>query len=222
MNEETEKLKEDENTENRNINFLIYALIIFIIIFGATFYFLDATDNKYNYKNKETGQKFSFTKDKFNDDLTLHVLTAYSIYQGIGHKYDVSFRNSPEELEGLFVEDDVKNKVLSKKQLYITLDPDLKGKAVVASVELGRIIGTADWGVFKIPTQVGTTEKTDTTYPVITCRDSSARTGVILLRLGNTTSVTSDKECVIVEGTDYDNLIKAADRLAYNLLGVLP
>ncbi len=218
----------DENlkkkNEDRNIKILLYVVIFFIIMTGAVFFLFGENSifgDKYTYENKNTGDKFSFRKEKIDEGLILHTLTAYSIYQRTGHKYDISFRNNPKEIETIFI-DDVRKNILGKERLYITLDPNYKGKAVVASVELGRVLGEAEWGVFKIPTSAATIEKTNTTYPVVTCKDVNSRTGVIWLRLGNTTSVTSYKGCVIVEGTDYDNLIKAADKLAYYLLGVMP
>lgn len=217
-----ESLKKED--ENRNIKALLYVITFLILITGVIFFLFGENSifgDKYTYENKNTGDKFSFKKEKIDENLVLHTLTAYSIYQRTGHKYDISFRNDPKELEALSI-DDVRKNILGKERLYITLDPNYKGKAVVASVELARILGQAEWGVFKIPTSAATIEKTNTTYPVVTCKDVSSRVGVIWLRLGNTTSVTSYKGCVIVEGTDYDNLIKAADKLAYYLLGVMP
>src|SRR3989344_365991 len=213
------------NTRNRNLNVMIAVILFFIVLFGGLFYLFEESSifgNKYTYTNKETGSKYSFVREKINNDLTMNILTTYSIYKGAGHKYDIPFRNSPKDLENIPVDADIKKKIIAKQRLYITLDPELEGKATIASVEIGRILGTAEWGVFQIPTGVGTTRKTNTTYPVITCMNSSPRTGVLWLRLGNTTHVISDKDCIIIEGKNYNDLIKAADKLAYNLLGVLP
>jgi hypothetical protein len=149
-------------------------------------------------------------------------LTTYTVFQGIGHIYDTSFRNGPKELEDLFIEDDVRKKIISKEKLFITINPELDAKAVLATVEVGRVVGNAEWGIFKIPTEVATTVETGTSRPVKTCKSTSSRIGVILFRIGETTSVTSEDECIIVEGKDSDELIKAADKLAYTLLNVLP
>jgi len=116
---------------------------------------------------------------------------------------------------------EVKTKILDKDGVYITLDPYGSSKSVLAAIEINRVLGTNDYGVFKIPTQSATYKPTNTTFPYITCTDATKQIGVIYLLVENKTRIASLGECVVVEGKDYDDLIKAADKLTLHLLGVM-
>jgi len=209
--------------QGKRINLVVYALIIILIVLIVLLVFYKNSSNgldknQYVYKNPQ-GEEFIFTKSNV-DNLTLNVLTAYVDKNGL-HQYQIPFRNNPNDLKNISIEPNIKNKILNKQGIFITLNPNLKSGAVIAAVEISRIIGTNDYGVFKIPTQSATTIPTNTTYPVINCNDATKDTGVILIGIGNYTRIFSNKECVIVEGDNYDNLIKAADKLSLHLLNVM-
>ena len=209
--------------QGKRINLVVYALIIILIVLIVLLVFYKNSSNgldknQYVYKNPQ-GEEFIFTKSNV-DNLTLNVLTAYVDKNGL-HQYQIPFRNNPNDLKNISIEPNIKNKILNKQGIFITLNPNLKSDAVIAAVEISRVIGTNDYGVFKIPTQSATTIPTNTTYPVINCNDATKDTGVILIGIGNYTRIFSNKECVIVEGDNYDNLIKAADKLSLHLLNVM-
>ena len=208
--------------EKKRLNIIIYVLIIVLIVL-VVFVVVNRQSglltNKYVYTNPK-GEDFTFTKTKL-ENITFHVLTAYVETNKGLNQYTIPFRNNPYDLEDILIEVNIKNKILNKKGIYITLNPNLRSEAVIAAIEISRVIGTNDYGIFKIPTQSATTIPTNTTFPVINCNDATQDTGVILLGIGNYTRVFSNKECVIVEGDSYENLIKAADKLALHLLNVM-
>ena len=209
-------------SEGKRLNIIIYILIIVLIIL-VVFVVINRQSglltNKYTYTNPK-GEDFTFAKTKV-ENITMHILTAYVEDENGLHQYTVSFRNNPYDLEDIYLEPNIKNKILNKKGIFMTLNPNLRSEAVVAAVEISRIIGTNDYGVFKIPTQSATTMSTNTTFPVRNCKDATQDIGVILLGIGNYTRVFSNKECTVVEGDSYENLIRAADRLALHLLNVM-
>ncbi len=197
---------------------LIFMIIAFILI-------VPSLSNTYIYTNP-SGEKFTFTKTKLGD-LTLHTLTTYVTYKGDtkNYQYSIPLRYGPESLDGIFVKKGINDLILNKEYLYLTLDPNLNSKALIANVDIAKVTGTADYSVFKIPTQGALTSPANnsnsTLTPIITCKNADKKIGVIWLNIGSENKIYNVGECVVVQGTDYDNLIKVADRLVYNLLGVM-
>ena len=201
-------------------------LVIILILITITLIFLiPSISNKYTYTNPN-GERFTFYKSRVGDTL-MHTLSAYANYKDNkeNYEYAIALRNSPKSLEDIQVQQGIKNKILNKKYIYITLDPEFKGEAVLASIEIAKVLGQANYGIFKIPTQgalLYSLNKTNSTNtPVITCNNANKEIGVIWLNLGKENKIYSSRECVIVEAVDYKNLIKVADRLVYDLLDVM-
>ena len=207
---------------SRRIGILV---IILIIIAIALMLIIPTLNPKYIYTN-DNGESFEFVKSPVGD-LTMHVLTTYVTYKGdiSDYQYTIPLRNGPKSLEDISVVKGINPVILNKKYVYITLNPDRNSQAVLASIEIAKVIGTADYGVFKIPTKgafthpVNNTNSTET--PIITCKNANKDIGVIELRLGNENKIYSNKECVILEAKDEESLIRVADRFVYNLLGVM-
>lgn len=204
------------------LGILIYVLIaitIIMIIFAVINFKKPILTNRYIYTSP-SGEQFQFIKNKIGD-ITHHTLTIYTIDKTGKHQYDTPFINDPYSLEDIKIFGDVKDKILDKQGIFVTLDPDSNSKSVLAAIEITRVIGTNDYGVFKIPTQAATFKQTNTTFPYVNCANATKQIGVIYLFVGNETRIASLGECVVVEGKDYDELIKAADKLTLHLLGVM-
>ena len=82
-------------------------------------------------------------------------------------------------------------------------------------------------GIFRIPTTGAVTReiqgRPESANLTKTCADSSEKELVIEFRYANETKVYVDEtgwRCVIVEGKDKDELIKAADKTVLTLLGL--
>jgi hypothetical protein len=208
--------------QEKKIGILLYVLIFFaivMIVFAIFSFKKPILSNKYVYTSP-SGEQFEFYKYQI-ENITQHILTIYRVDQGVKHQVDIPFINDPYSLENIQIGNEVKDNILTKKGLFITLDPYGDSKSVLAAIEITRVIGTNDYGVFKIPTQSATIVQTNTTFPVKTCGDATQDIGVIYLAIGNQTQVFSYKNCVVVEGKTYDDLIKSADKLTLNLLGVM-
>jgi hypothetical protein len=203
----------------RILIFILLIIFIAMIVFAVISFKKPIISNRYIYTSP-SGEQFEFFKSK-TENITFHVLRVYTINKEGKHQYDIPFINDPYSLEKLPITGDVKNKILDKQGIFITLDPYGSSKSVLAAIEINRVIGTNDYGVFKIPTQTATYKVTNTSFPYKTCKDANNQIGVIYLFVGNYTRIVPYGECVIVEGKDYDELIKAADKLTLNLLGVM-
>ncbi|AJF62628.1 MAG: hypothetical protein QT11_C0001G0485 [archaeon GW2011_AR20] len=209
--------------QEKKLNILIYVLIavtIALIIFAVINFKKPILSNKYVYTSP-SGEQFQFFKSEIGN-ITQHIVTIYAIdKQNNKHQVDIPIISDPYSIEDIPILNEVKTKILDKDGVYITLDPYGSSKSVLAAIEINRVLGTNDYGVFKIPTQSATYKPTNTTFPYITCTDATKQIGVIYLLVENKTRIASLGECVVVEGKDYDDLIKAADKLTLHLLGVM-
>lgn len=212
-----------------NLNRKIGIGVIILILIAITIIIVSPMLSNSYIHTSPSGEKFEFTRYS-SGGLTTHVLTTYVSYKGDAnnYKYALPFRYGPKQLEDISVNDNVNANVLNKKYIYITLNPKYSGKAILATIDLAKVLGTADYGVFKIPTEGALTYLTDNqtnltdTTPIITCNQVTKDVGVIMLLIGEKNrAYTNVQGCVIIEALDDENLIKVADRVVYDLLGVM-
>lgn len=130
------------------------------------------------------------------------------------------FRYSPLEVENIFIDNNSKQNIL-KNKLYITLSGNLSSISVLAFIDLGQITGTKHH-ILNIPTFPALADKDNGNVPLITCDNTTNETGVIYLKLGNKTKIYSKNNgCVVVQGTNEVNILKATYRLIFELLEVI-
>lgn len=163
---------------------------------------------------------------------TLYRIYVSMVSDNVAKNYDYSLYYSPYDVEDLDLEEGIAEKVISKGYIYITQDPDLPsktdGRSNLAVRHIAQIVGTADgpfyYGLYKINTEVAFTKhvklNVSKSVPIKTCDDANDEVAVIEVRLGNETKIYSEGECIIVEGTNEKEILMAADKLAYSLLGV--
>lgn len=204
--ESDEKKEWVDKNSSRNIIIAVIVILGLIILFFSIRYLYNPETNGDNYVYN--GFKFTrvsnlwFTEVQINNKL-----------------FRISMRYSPRELEHISVEPGIYEKIVSSKKIYFTVPGNLSSVAVLAITELGRIVGTR-YGILNIPSQSALTEGNETL--VKTCKDAVNGTGVILFKTGNTTAVYSDKNCVIVQGVEEWDIVRAADRVTFGLLGIMP
>lgn len=204
--EPDEKKEEADKNSSRNIIIVVIVILGLIILFFSIRYLYhpETNDDSYIYNG------FKFTK----------VSNLWFTEVQINNKlFRISMRYSPRELEHISVEPGIYKKVVSSKKIYFTVPGNLSSVAVLAITELGRVVGTR-YGILNIPSQSALTEGNETL--VKTCKDAVNDTGVILFKTGNTTAVYSDKNCIIVQGVEEWDIVKAADRVTFGLLGIMP
>ena len=99
-----------------------------------------------------------------------------------------------------------------------SLTPNLTSTSVVALAEISKITGNKF--LYNIPTR-GAFSYFNGDNPYVTCEGATKNKAVILLKLSDKTEVYSEGECIIVQGTDEDEIIKAATRLILKVLSIV-
>src|SRR3989344_1023506 len=218
--------------KNYLVKILILSVVIFFIVFGSLrlYRIINVDRSTYTFDGA-TGQ-FTFNIVE-NNKLKQHVVSVY-VFEDDGKEHEkvIPLRYGPKEMKDITVEKDIDNLVLLdlskedtlKDLIYITQDPKLVEESnrdsIVASLEIMKVVGDYSFGVYKIPMQMAYTAKGSTNLPIITCKDTESSKGVIFLKYGNGNRIYSEEGCVILEATTSEGLIKVADRLVLDLLGV--
>ncbi len=198
---------------------MLFVILIGVIIFGSLTYEKGTITGRHIYET-EKGQEFAFIEGKAGDVKT-YELQIYAERFGVEHLYQVPLRNLPDDVKPIPLDTRAVKKILSSRGVFITYDPNLKSDVAIGAIEIASVIGTADFGIFKIPTEGAFTEATDIDYSVKTCEDAKDGVIVINLRLEDENRVYLEEDCVIIEGENYESLIKSSEKLIYSLLGVL-
>src|SRR3989344_807145 len=169
--------------QEKKLGILFYILIfitLIMIIFAVISFKKPILKNDYVYTSP-SGEQFKFFKSEI-DNLTQHIVTIYAFdKQRNKHQIDIPIINDPYSLENIEIFGEVKDKILNKQGVFVTVDPYGNSKSVLAAIEITRVIGTNDYGVFKIPTQSAVFKPTNTTFPYITCANATKEIGVIYL-----------------------------------------
>jgi len=190
---------------------ILAIIVIFLVAAGLFAYF---------YKSSREPKSFSYNgfkvyevlKDSFNIEV---------FFANDPEPHYLSTRYNPKDLEYIEIEGDKIREDVLKNEIFIIMDPshpNLTTKSVVALVEISKV--TSNKFLFNIPTTGAFTEKRGDN-PVKYCKDVTKKTAIIWLKLSNQTRIYSDDGCVMVEGTDEDELIKAGTKLTLKLLGVM-
>lgn len=205
---------------NKNDKILAVILILFVLMTAAIFIFAKIKADKgfIKYTNSE-GIAFKLLKDNI-DGTTFYAIRIFE-------NYDYFFRYSPKDVENISVEKDI-YKILNRpkgtKMVYITQDLDFLSKTntdtMLASSEFARILGTNDYGVFKLNVKSTYTTNDSAKLVPITCANVTDENAVIYIKEGEN-KIYSDKGCLIIQGTKED-IIRIGDRFAYYLANVVP
>lgn len=210
----------DDTQNSKKMAIFIICLIGSLLLFGILIYvnqqtgFLSTKDLAYyQYSNGE---------DNFNVRKVIrgnYVGWQTEMYIK-DFRYVLELYNDPAKLDDIEVDRAAKNKILDDKQVFITWPPteDFKQTTVFVYQDLKKVIAEPD--IFNIPvTYASTSEYKNNT--VMDCKDATAKASVIKLQLGETTKVSTEGNCIILQGKDEAGIMMAADRLIYLLLGVM-
>jgi hypothetical protein len=216
---------------NKKLEYSIIAGIVLVVIVISVMVGINNIKKASTYTYQGRTDNFSFQITRTND-FTQHFLQVFTQENGLTHEKLIPFQYGPKELQNIYLEKDIYKKVVgdqtSKTKIFLTQDIKLisitNQSSVIAEQEIGKVTGTANYSVFKIPTKAAFTYNdgtlTLTADQVIDCKYANSKVAVILFQLGNETKIYSENECVIVQGKDSDGIKKAATKLSYHLLGV--
>jgi len=197
-----------------------YILLIFIgILLAAGVYVFfnepqTAVQDNYQYSNGE---------DVFNVTKVSETETYIPLSIGVLEPliYVIGLRNDPLSLEDIPVEGVINTRIYGDEEIYVTINPhaNLSSKTSIAALEIDKIIDNEY--LYDIPVHSAMTLVNEYGYPVKSCYDGKDSSTVIWLTLGSETKVYTDEYCIIIVGTTEDEIIRAADRFIYQLLGIM-
>ena len=202
------------NMATKNINYIIIGVIVVLLAVAGYFYFGNNGEETdyYQYSN-------GFTI--FDVNILSETETQIPIqFEGDSNTYSIILRNDPASLEDVPLAGNINQRVANDDVVVISIDPEdeLKGKGVIAIYELTKFLESE---MFYNKTVVTTVTSEYEDKIVVNCDHASDTQTVILIVLGDETQVYTSGYCVVVMGTDEDELIRAADRLAYHLIGIM-
>ena len=213
LKSEINSSKQNEKKEKTNKNSSKNIMIPFIIILGLIILFFSIKYLYHPVTNEESYVYNGFNFTKVSNLWLTEVQKNNTLFR-------ITTRYRPMDVEDVLFEPEVSKKIINSNGIYLTVPPNLTSVAVLAMAEVGRIVGTR-YNILNIPSEVALTEPNDNGAIVKTCEDAVNGVGVILFRRGNNTAVYSDKNCIIVQGEDDWEIVRAADRLTFALLGIM-
>jgi|SRR3989344_5810 len=120
----------------------------------------------------------------------------------------------PLELEALTI-DPSAAALLAARSIAITYDDNTTNPEMLANAQYYIEQTVGDQRII-----VRGIVRTNSTIPSITCDGATARQPVILLTMANTTTVTTENNCIRIAAANSMQLIQYADVINYHILGV--
>ena len=197
---------------------LLFVLLMVSLrfLFGPGFVTIDDLHN-FNIEGEESEINYVYNGFSFVKVEPLW----YTKVSAKGNIYNIPFRFGPREVEHIPID----MQKFSAKIVFLTMDPELTSRVAIAAIEIGRILGNK-YDLLNIPvksalTKIPEGKLQDYNDTIIkTCEDATEVEAVFLFISGNKTMVYEENNCVIIQGVSDDDIIKAADRLAYGIIGV--
>ena len=192
-------------------------LVVAILLGGYVYFFMGGSSEVagvYEYSNGET----VFEVNKVSEIETFITLL---VGAPESYEYTIAMRNDPLSLEDIPSQGTYHTRIHNDEAVYITIHPEanLTSRTTIAALEIDKIIDNPY--LYEIPVYSANTQENDYGYPVVDCGDATDSYTVIFLTLGSETTVFAEEHCIYIVGTDEDEIIRAADRFIYSLLGIM-
>lgn len=192
----------------KQLKILIPILIASIIIFTMILIFSKSNETSYTYNGFEVRR---ISENEFQIKIYL---------KNDPQPHIIKLRYGPKELENIPIIGDPIPIIQQSEQIYITIDPyaNLTGKTTIAALEIDKFIDNKY--LINKPVNSAFT-KPYGNHTVKTCTDAVNQIIIILLKLGDETKIYLEGNCIIIQGQTESDLIRAADRLALYLIGIM-
>jgi hypothetical protein len=214
--EEPKSIKKDK--------ILIIGILIVLFVFGIILVGIKLIGNGGEQQvTTETKVFNGYVFEKYGDIWSTRI-TKKDLATGKLSDFDIMFHYTPDEVSDIDTLRNAKNEsiapylFLNSKLVYVTTEPDYPASAILAGVEIAKIIAQIYGKDVK-----GALAKnsTNTVTPIATCDNITTTQTVIYLKLGNSTGIYNNKGCVVVQGRNTEELLKASERLAFEMLKIL-
>ena len=130
----------------------------------------------------------------------------------------IGFNFHPTEVEHISFEPGEVSMIREAEVIMITSDPENPLLSAVSFLEFeleSKLL------LFERVVMHGFTEENENNLQVITCDDAGEKSPVIYLTKGNSTSVNTQGNCIIIMAKNEYDLVKVKDALLYIILGVI-
>jgi hypothetical protein len=206
---------------------LIISVIVIIVVFWGLFTLLKDQVNKTEQPKIDIKTYNGFVFEKIDNIWTTHITISNKL-TGKGESYSIMFHYTPDEVENVTTlinsrnESVTPNLFLNMPLIYITTEPNYPGAVVLGGVEISKTMAIVS-KTYDLRTQIKSamTKPGNYSFPIATCENITKTQRVIYLKLGNQTGISFDNGCVIVQGTDETELLRASERLAFEILRIL-
>lgn len=211
-----DKQHEERRHRPDKLNLIIYGLLIGMVLLLGAVYIKEKISPPPVYYYSNGDSEFEVRRVSETES---QIVFYYANRQ---EPYVIDIRYGPIDLEGIEVEDKtIKTSITNDETVFITFDPKegLKGEAVLAGVEVGKVIGNKYFLNVPVKSTVTSEYQNNT---VMTCEMADPLHTVIWIKRGPETKITSSGSCITIEGPTESEMVKAADRLALYLVGIMP
>jgi hypothetical protein len=192
------------------LNIVLLFIVIIAFVFGIKYFFFNKPNIIDSKLVVEKYGQYSFIK--LNDSWIFD-------YKLNGEIYTIPLMYNPNQIETMPNNGVVSKDITSKDLIYITFDPGLTPRSVISGVEMAKVFGQAEYGILKKVVKSSVTY--DAKIPIITCANATEKTGVILMRLGETSSISKELGCVILTAKDETDMMKLSNKMVYIALGIM-
>ena len=215
--------EEDKKSEEKpKVNSTLTLIVLAVVLCGGMLAVVFVP--KYMHKAELQNDKYN------NFEFARQGDNWYTAVNKGGQPYQILMYYHPRDLEDIVVDSTVRDRFFALKDnngsIFITLDPDgSDNKIVVAGVEIAKVTGTR-FGLLDVPTRSAfikapANASANTPTPIKTCKDANGTTMVIWLTLSDKNLVSAEGNCIILEAKSYNDTVKVADRLVYQLFGIM-
>ncbi len=135
------------------------------------------------------------------------------------NSYPVAFTYFPEQLESLYFPEEISGMISGRPMFYVTYDPKSSIAPHIASAQFRMQAVLAN--TVNIYLQPALTSETNFTLQKIDCKNATAFVPVILFKESNTTNVTMEGGCILIDAEKGTNVLAYSERIMYLLLGVM-
>ncbi len=221
LKEDSKKHATTKDFEPKGIDTKSSKLLLYSVLFiFALFAFFIGGKYAFQLFHLKTGNDLSqYNGFSFSQDPETKIW--FTTYKEGSTIYPLQFRNHPTEVEDELLLFNVDDLVINRQGILQSLPPVNTSMFSLAAIEIVTKVNN----VFGIYSKAGvfakTPEVTDE-VPIITCDNANDSIAVVIYQLGNETEAFElTKNCFIIQGSTYSDVIKMADKVAYSILGII-
>lgn len=199
------KVHERHNTK-------VVVVVLFIVVLLAVFFigreFFRVKDQSFVYHNVDFTRVNEGRVERFQFPMYIN---------NASQPITAEIRSDPRDLVGITYDVGLRDVLLSKKQVFVTMNKSATGLSVAAYTELKYFLANPSlWGV----NTTGAFIEPTSTYPVKTCADVSVTDGVVEFVIGSKNKIVLQDGCVRLFAVAEADVVKVVDKLVLILVGI--